>query len=63
VGELDPVTPIGASQEIVAALPPGIAQLEVIEGAGHWAWKDAPDAYLRIVRTFIQTISGEALPG
>ena len=57
------MTPVAASQEIVAALPRGIAQLEVIEGAGHWAWKDAPDRYLRIVRTFIQTISVEALPG
>ena len=30
VGELDPVTPVAAAEEIVGALPEGIAQLEVI---------------------------------
>jgi pimeloyl-ACP methyl ester carboxylesterase len=45
VGELDPVTPVAAAEEIVAALPQGIGQLEVIAGAGHWAWKDAPERF------------------
>jgi proline iminopeptidase len=45
VGELDPVTPVGAAREIVAALPDGIARLEVIEEAGHFPWRDAPDRY------------------
>ena len=45
VGDLDPVTPVGAAVEIVDALPEGLATLEVIEGAGHFAWKDAPDRY------------------
>ena len=55
VGELDPVTPVAASREIVDALPPGIAQLEVIEGAGHFPWKDAPDRYWPLVTEFVRT--------
>ena len=46
VGELDPVTPVAAAEEIVDGLPEGIAQLEVIDGAGHFTWMDAPDALL-----------------
>ena len=45
VGELDPVTPVAAAEEIVGALSEGIGHLEVIDGAGHWAWKDAPDRF------------------
>jgi pimeloyl-ACP methyl ester carboxylesterase len=55
VGELDPVTPVGAAEEIVGALPEDIAQLEVIDGAGHWAWKDAPDRYWPMIIEFIRT--------
>lgn len=53
VGELDPVTPVAAGEEIVAGLPEGIAQLAVIDGAGHWAWKDAPDRYWPTIIDFI----------
>ena len=49
VGELDPVTPVAAAREIVDALPEGIARLEVIEGAGHFPWLDAPDRYWPLV--------------
>jgi pimeloyl-ACP methyl ester carboxylesterase len=52
-GELDPVTPVAAAREILAALPRNIAQLEVIAGAGHWAWKDVPDRYWSIIEDFI----------
>ena len=45
VGELDPVTPVAAAEEITGALPEGIARLEIIAGAGHFTWKDAPDRY------------------
>lgn len=55
VGELDPVTPIAAAEEVVGALPEGIGQLEVIDGAGHWAWKDDPDRYWPMVIEFIQS--------
>ena len=39
VGELDPVTPVGAAREILESLRGGIGQLEVIPRAGHWAWR------------------------
>jgi pimeloyl-ACP methyl ester carboxylesterase len=57
VGELDPVTPVGAAEEIVAALPEGIAQLEVVEGAGHFTWLDAPDRFWPLIIEFIHTAS------
>ena len=53
VGDLDPVTPIAAAQEIVAACRPGIAHLEVIEGAGHFPWLDAPDRYAARIGAFV----------
>jgi pimeloyl-ACP methyl ester carboxylesterase len=54
VGELDPVTPVGAAEEIVGALPDGIGQLEVIAGAGHWTWKDAPDRFWPMIVGFVE---------
>jgi proline iminopeptidase len=54
VGELDPVTPVAAAEEIVAAIPEGMARLRVIPGAGHWAWKDAPEAYWELIIGFVQ---------
>jgi proline iminopeptidase len=53
VGELDPITPVSAAREIVDALPDGTAQLEVIEKAGHFTWKDAPDRYWPLVIDFV----------
>jgi proline iminopeptidase len=55
VGELDPVTPVAASAEIVEAMKPGLARLEVIPGAGHFTWKDAPEAYWAILTEFVRT--------
>ncbi len=60
VGEVDPVTPVGAAEEIVNALPEGIARLEVIDGAGHWAWKDAPDRFWPMMFDFIDSAVGAA---
>jgi proline iminopeptidase len=54
VGALDPVTPLAASEEIVAALPAGLAHLEVIEGAGHFPWLDRPDVYWPALRSFVR---------
>jgi pimeloyl-ACP methyl ester carboxylesterase len=54
VGELDPVTPLAAAEEIAGALPEGLAQLEVIPGAGHFTWMDAPDRFWPIIIAFIQ---------
>ena len=55
VGDLDPVTPVAAAQEIAAALPEGIATLEVIDCAGHFPWKDAPDRYWPLITEFVTT--------
>jgi 3-oxoadipate enol-lactonase len=60
VGELDPVTPVKAAKEIVDALPLGIAQLEVIPGAGHWAWKDAPERFWPMLVDFMERTSAHA---
>jgi pimeloyl-ACP methyl ester carboxylesterase len=63
VGELDPVTPVAAAEEITAALPPDIAQLTIIGGAGHFAWKDAPDRYWPVISEFIASTTGPELAG
>ena len=60
VGALDPVTPVEASREIVETLPDGSAQLEVIDGAGHFPWKDAPDRYWSVVIQFVVTATRTA---
>jgi pimeloyl-ACP methyl ester carboxylesterase len=60
VGELDPVTPVACAEEIVAALPAGIAQLMVIDGAGHFNWLDAPDRYWPMIVAFIRSTMGRA---
>ena len=53
VGELDPVTPVDAARELAAALPN--ARLEVIAGAGHFTWLDAPDRYWPLLKEFVAT--------
>jgi pimeloyl-ACP methyl ester carboxylesterase len=53
VGELDPVTPVGAAREIVAALSANVGLLEVIERMGHFPWLDDPDRYWPVIETFI----------
>jgi pimeloyl-ACP methyl ester carboxylesterase len=58
VGELDPVTPVAAAEEIVGAPPEGTAQLEIINGAGHFTWKDPPDRYWPMITEFITSTTG-----
>jgi pimeloyl-ACP methyl ester carboxylesterase len=53
VGELDPITPVAAARELVAALPEGSARLQVIEDAGHFTWRDAPDRYWPLLADFV----------
>ena len=48
------MTPVAAAEEIVGALPEGVAQLEVIAGAGHFTWLDAPDRFWPIIIEFVQ---------
>jgi pimeloyl-ACP methyl ester carboxylesterase len=53
VGEVDPITPVDASHEIVDALRDGIGRLEVIAGAGHFPWMDAPTTYFPLLGEFV----------
>jgi proline iminopeptidase len=54
VGQLDPVTPVPAAEEIVAALPDGTARLDVVVGAGHFTWMDQPDRYWPVLVDFVR---------
>jgi pimeloyl-ACP methyl ester carboxylesterase len=60
VGEKDPVTPVAASEEIVAALPASLGRLVVIEGAGHFTWLDAPDVFWPVLIDFIVGVWDQA---
>jgi pimeloyl-ACP methyl ester carboxylesterase len=60
VGELDPVTPVDAAREVMEALPEGIGRLEIIPGAGHWAWKDAPDVFWPMILRFVDSVQSES---
>jgi pimeloyl-ACP methyl ester carboxylesterase len=55
VGELDPVTPVAAAEEIVRALPEHVVKLEVVDGAGHFTWMDAPDRFWPLIIEFIHS--------
>ena len=55
VGELDPVTPVAAAEEIVRALPKHVASLDVIDGAGHFTWMDAPERFWSVIVEFIHS--------
>jgi pimeloyl-ACP methyl ester carboxylesterase len=59
-GERDGVTPASCAEEILAGLRPGIGRLEVIPAAGHFAWLDAPEVWLRLVETFVREVHGGA---
>jgi pimeloyl-ACP methyl ester carboxylesterase len=52
-GAQDPVCPLADSQDIAAALPPGLAELAVFERSGHGAWRDEVDAAFARLRAFI----------
>jgi pimeloyl-ACP methyl ester carboxylesterase len=54
VGALDPVTPVGAAEEVAAALPDGRGELVVIEGAGHFTWLDAPERFWPAIIGFVE---------
>jgi pimeloyl-ACP methyl ester carboxylesterase len=56
VGELDPMTPVSAAHEIVEAMPPGRSRLEIVEGAGHFTWRDSPERYWPIVTGFVESL-------
>jgi proline iminopeptidase len=53
VGDLDPIAPVPAAREIADAMQPGRARLEIIEGAGHFTWRDAPDRFWPLLTEFV----------
>ena len=53
VGDYDPITPVVCSQEIVAALPAGLGELQMFEGAGHGVHRDDPAGAERLLRRFL----------
>lgn len=61
VGELDPITPVAAAREMVDAMAPGRAQLEIVEGAGHFTWRDAPDRYWPLLTEFVNAAAARRL--
>jgi proline iminopeptidase len=51
-GALDPITPLSSAREIADALPPGLADLQVFEAAGHGVHRDQPDRAEATLRAF-----------
>jgi proline iminopeptidase len=58
VGELEPHTPVAASEEIFEALPDRFARLEVLADAGHFPWKDVPERYWPLLIDFVMSVEG-----
>ena len=52
VGDLDPLMFEPAS-EMMAGLSPGVGHLDVIPGAGHFAWLDEPHHYFDSIADFV----------
>ena len=61
VGDLDPITPVSAAREIFEAMRPGRVRLEVLEGAGHFTWRDAPDRYWPLLTEFVAATAAARL--
>jgi proline-specific peptidase len=52
-GELDPITPIANSEDIAAAIAPGLVRFERFPDAGHGVQRDDPERFFRVLREFI----------
>jgi pimeloyl-ACP methyl ester carboxylesterase len=50
---------VKAAREIVAALPAGLGRLEVLDDAGHFTWKDAPERYWPLLNDFVASTADE----
>jgi proline iminopeptidase len=53
VGEDDPITPVGDAEDMAAALPAGLVELQRFPGCGHGVFRDSPAAGLDAIRQFI----------
>jgi pimeloyl-ACP methyl ester carboxylesterase len=54
VGEHDPIVPVEMGQEIVEAIPDGLASLTTVPGAAHELFVDNPDAVFGAIRKFVR---------
>jgi pimeloyl-ACP methyl ester carboxylesterase len=52
-GTLDPITPIGAADEIVASLDPSVVTYERFERSGHFIQETEPDRFFDVLTRFI----------
>ena len=52
-GALDPVCPPQSAHEMMAALPRGVARLELVPTAGHGVHRDEPALAESILRRFL----------
>jgi proline-specific peptidase len=57
VGDQDPLIPVAAAQEIVSAIPDGLARLEVIPNAAHELITDNPEIVYNSIRAFISNLT------
>lgn len=57
VGEHDPVNPIAWAEEIVTAIPSGLARLQVVPNAAHDITTDNPEFTNRCIREFIADLT------
>jgi pimeloyl-ACP methyl ester carboxylesterase len=58
-GRLDPITPLACSEAIAAALPAGLAELVVFDGAGHGVHRDEPERAEAVLRGFLNGATPE----
>jgi proline iminopeptidase len=52
-GELDPVTPMVGAERMAEALPEGLVEFARFAGSGHGVFRDEPDAFFAVLRSFI----------
>lgn len=52
-GAQDPITPLACAQEIAAALPAHLAELQVFDDAGHGVHRDQPERAEAVTRAFL----------
>jgi pimeloyl-ACP methyl ester carboxylesterase len=57
VGEHDPVSPVAWVEEIVTAMPNGLARLQVVPNAAHDIATDNPEFTNRCIREFIAELT------
>ena len=58
VGALDPISPVWAGQEMIDGLTGADVELDVIEDAGHFPWRDRPKRYWESLEAFVAYIDG-----